>query len=101
MDRATGDTGRGSVWDRTVPVMEDWEKHKFRIRFFSTDGGATWRVLQHCVEISQENCDAVEAAFRASLNAKTVDTCVVCATKWMYYDPDYSLGCAAGILLKA
>ena len=54
--------------DRGKYTLEDWEDYRFRISFFSEDKGATWRVLQHCVEIGHEASDVVDATFRACLN---------------------------------
>jgi hypothetical protein len=71
-------------WEKYT--LEDWEDYRFRISFFSEDKGATWRVLQHCVEIGHEISGVVDAAFRASLKTNVVDTCVICTTNWSYFD---------------
>ena len=83
------------------PAVIDWVDYQYRTSFFSTDKGTTWKVLQHCVSIGQEADHVVGAAFRISIKADVVETCVICTTKWAYFDHDYSLCSAPGILLKA
>ena len=83
------------------PAVIDWVDYQYRTSFFSTDKGTTWKVLQHGVSIGQEADHVVGAAFRISIKADVVETCVICTMKWAYFDHDYSLCIATGILLKA
>ena len=53
------------------------------------------------MRISQEVSHVVDAAFRKSIKAERVDTCVICTKKWSYFDHSYQLAKAPGILLKA
>ena len=59
-------------WEKYT--LEDWDDYRFRISFFSEDKGATWRVLQHCVELGHEVGHVLDAAFRTSLKANVVET---------------------------
>ena len=56
----------------------DPELFQYRISMFSTDRGETWQALQNCGRISQEVSHVVDAAFRRTIKAERVDTCVIC-----------------------